>query len=397
VNGVDRRLYLVRAGLTAAQAAADQLLALGDQLAVPAAAVLVGEQHHLAVWSRARRPARLDEQHQREQPGDLLLVGHQLGQQPAEPDRLRAQVLAHEPVARARRVPLVEDQVDDRQHGPQALGQVGLARDAVRDPSVADLALRTHKPLCHRRRHAERARDLRRRQAAEQPQRQRDARGRAERRVAAGEDQPQPLVAHRPLLDRLVAGVQERGLGVPVVARGLAAEPAIAALRGRDDPAGRARRHAGLRPALQRPRERVLNRLLGDVDVTEHAHEHGDRATVLLAEDTLDLLLHQSWNGRTSTGSVVASASRRPHSSAASRSGARTIVKPPMCSFPSANGPSVVSTSPSRGRRTVAVLGGCRPPANTHAPAALSSWLSASRSLMILSRTSGGGGPPAGW
>ena len=50
------------------------------------------------------------------------------------------------------------------------------------------------------------------------------------------------------------------------------------------------------------------------------------------------------------------------------------IENPPMCSLPSANGPSVVSTSPSSGRSTVAVLGGCSPPAKTHAPAAFISW-----------------------
>ena len=47
------------------------------------------------------------------------------------------------------------------------------------------------------------------------------------------------------------------------------------------------------------------------------------------------------------------------------------IVNPPMCSLPSANGPSVMSTSPSWSRTTVAVLGACSPPAKTHAPAAL--------------------------
>ena len=41
------------------------------------------------------------------------------------------------------------------------------------------------------------------------------------------------------------------------------------------------------------------------------------------------------------------------------------IVKPPMCSLPSANGPSVMSTSPSLGRSTVAVLGACSPPVKT--------------------------------
>ena len=63
--------------------------------------------------------------------------------------------------------------------------------------------------------------------------------------------------------------------------------------------------------------ERVLDRLLGDVDVAEDADQDRHRAAVLLAEDTLDLrgcgaqYSASSWNGRTSIGSVVARASLR--------------------------------------------------------------------------------------
>ena len=44
MNGVDGRLDLVWAGLVAAQALADDGLALGDQRTVPAGPVLIGEQ-----------------------------------------------------------------------------------------------------------------------------------------------------------------------------------------------------------------------------------------------------------------------------------------------------------------------------------------------------------------
>jgi hypothetical protein len=110
--------------------------------------------------------------------------------------------------------------------------------------------------------------------------------------VAAGEDQPQPFVAHGSLLVLLglVAGVQQRGLGVAILARRLAPQPVDGAVaRGRDDPARRAWRQAGVGPALHRGRERVLDRLLGDVDVTEDADQGGHGAAVLLAEDALDL------------------------------------------------------------------------------------------------------------
>ena len=73
------------------------------------------------------------------------------------------------------------------------------------------------------------------------------------------------------------------------------------------------------------------------------------------------------------------------------------IQNPPMCSLPSANGPSVMSRSPPSARSTVAVSGGCRPPVKTQAPAARISAFTASMSRMIGSRISGGGGSPSGW
>ncbi len=42
-------------------------------------------------------------------------------------------------------------------------------------------------------------------------------------------------------------------------------------------------------PALERDGERILDRLLGEVDVAELARQHGHGAAVLLAEHTLDL------------------------------------------------------------------------------------------------------------
>jgi hypothetical protein len=102
------------------------------------------------------------EQHQREQALDLRFVGHEVGQQPSEADGLGAEVLADQPVTRAGRIPLVEDQVEDGQYGPQPVPEVGIPRDAVGDPGVADLALGPDQPLRHGRlSDQEGARDLR--------------------------------------------------------------------------------------------------------------------------------------------------------------------------------------------------------------------------------------------
>ena len=207
-------------------------------------AVLVGQQHQLAVGGGAGGPPRLDQQHQGEQPHDLGFVGHQLGQDPAQADGLGAQLLADQGVAGAGRVALVEDQVDDGQHGPEPVREVGLVRDPVGDPGVADLALGPDQPLGHGRLgHQEGAGDLGGGEPAQQPQGQRHLGPGAEGGVAAGEDQPQPVVAHGALLGRFAPGVQQGRLGVAVLAGRLPAEPVDGPVAGGgDDPSGRARR-----------------------------------------------------------------------------------------------------------------------------------------------------------
>ena len=274
----------------------DQGLPLGDEPGVPAAPVLVGQEHHAPVGRGPGRPPGLGQQHQREQSQDFRLVRHQRGQQPPEPDRLGAQVGAGQPVTGARRVPLVEDEVHHGQHGGQAAGQVGFARHAVGDPRVTDLALGPDETLGHGRlRDQERVRDLRGGQAAEQPEGQRDLGGRAERGMAAGEQQPEPVVAHGPLLGGFgarcfLAGLEQGGLGVPAGPRRFAAQPVDGLIPGGgDDPAGRAGRQAAGRPARRGAGEGVLDRVLGDVDVAEHADQDRDRPPVLLTEHPLDI------------------------------------------------------------------------------------------------------------
>jgi hypothetical protein len=56
------------------------------------------------------------EQHQPEQPEHLGLVGHQLGEQTTEADRLGREFLADQILAGAGGIALVEDQVHDGEH-----------------------------------------------------------------------------------------------------------------------------------------------------------------------------------------------------------------------------------------------------------------------------------------
>jgi hypothetical protein len=109
--------------------------------------------------------------------------------------------------------------------------------------------------------------------------------------MTAGEDQAQAIVGHGVVLHRLVAGVQQRRLGVAILPRRLAPQPIDGAVaRGGDDPAGRARRQAARRPARHGRGEGILHRLLGDGDVAEHAHEDRHGAAVFGAEHPLDRL-----------------------------------------------------------------------------------------------------------
>ena len=247
----------------------------------------------------------------------LRLVGHQLGERAPEPQRLGRQLAAAA-------VALVEDQVDDREHGREPVGQQVVGRDPERDPGGLDLALRPHQALGHRRlADEEGARDLAGGQAAERAQRQRDLRLRGERRVAAGEDELEPLVGE----GRLVHGVLRR-LG-HLEQAGLRGQRAVAAdaidgsvARGRHEPGARVVRDAVARPALRGDREGLLRGLLGEVEVAEEADQRGEDVAPPVAEGLFEVRYHSAI-GRTSMAPPMLAAGIREASSiAASRSSA---------------------------------------------------------------------------
>ena len=112
-----------------------------------------------------------------------------------------------------------------------------------------------------------------------------------QRRVTAREDEAEAVVlhvAHR--LGRLGALVEERGLGVAVIAGCLAAQPVDRAVAGRrGDPAAGVRRQPGDRPPLARDDERLLDHLFGDVDVAEETDQGGDDPAGFLTEDPFEV------------------------------------------------------------------------------------------------------------
>ena len=95
MEGGDGGLDLVAAGALNGQRRAQDADALGDLAGVPQAAVLPVERDDPALGVEARRQAGVVEEHQREQPPRLRLLGGE-GELTGEPDRLAGQV--HRPV-----------------------------------------------------------------------------------------------------------------------------------------------------------------------------------------------------------------------------------------------------------------------------------------------------------
>ena len=276
-----------------------ELETLRDLLSVPEGAVLVVEEHERPVRTRARVAPRALQQHQGEQPCHLRLIRHERPKDARQPNRLGAQFAPHQRLSLRRGVALVEDEIEGGEHRPEAVGQLVVRRDDVRDAGVTDLALRTDEALLHRLlRGQERARDLGRLQASERPQRERHAGLGRERRMTAGEDQPQALVGNGAVLDLalLFRGHERLELAHLVLEPARAPDPVDRLVPGGGrDPRARVARHSALRPDLERDDEGVLHRLLREVEVAEHADERRDRPSRLLAEQAVDGRLRSAY------------------------------------------------------------------------------------------------------
>jgi len=253
-------------------------------------------------------------------------IGQQVEQQPAEADGFGGEVGAGHRVAGRGRVAFVEHQIDDVQHGLEALGQLGRRGHLIRNAGVADLSLGTHDPLRDGRgRREEGARDLFGGEAAHLAQREGHARVGRQGRMTAREDQSQAIVVHRGVVvavhgGRLRCALQFVGERRE---RRLVARPAPYGVdgpeaAGRDEPRSRIGGHTLARPLLHGGGKGVVHGLLGAFEVAEQPDERGEHAAGVRAVDGLDRLPcgvrssgHGCWlksmTGRTSMVPVRAS------------------------------------------------------------------------------------------
>src|SRR6267143_321048 len=179
-------------------------------------------------------------------------------------------------------IALIEHEIDDVQHARQALGKIAALGDIVRNARVADLRLRPHDALRQRRGGGEK--------------RRRDLLLRIQGGVAAGEDEAQPVVG-----DGVILGFCKLLRHVYLIAdlaTALAHPVDRLESARRNQPRARVRRCPFDRPALERRRERILKRLLGEIEVAEQADQGGEDAAGFRAVDRLERYWPQT--GRTS-------------------------------------------------------------------------------------------------
>ena len=149
-----------------------------DQQLVPRRAVLLEQQHRLAVRAGARArsatPGSPSAPRGRAPPARRARARPGCGRAAAPPRRAAGRIQSS---PARRRIALVEDQVDHLQHRRQAAGALGATRHFERHAGLGERALGAHDALRDGRlRHQEGAGDLVGGEPAEQPQRQRDAR-----------------------------------------------------------------------------------------------------------------------------------------------------------------------------------------------------------------------------
>ena len=199
--------------------------------------------------------------------------------------------------ARRGRVPFVEHEIEDLKDRVEPVRQFGPRGHLIRNPRVADLRLRTDDPLGDGRRAGQECvRDFLGRQAADLTQRQRHLGIGRQCRMAAREDQPQPVVINALFGYGRLAGHRLDLIG-QACERRVEPRPApdgVDCLEStcRDEPRPWIVGHAIARPLLHGGDERVVQRLLGEIEIAKKTDEGGKDATRFTAVSGVDRVAH---------------------------------------------------------------------------------------------------------
>src|SRR5882724_958335 len=354
----DRRFEVERARRVASHGAPEKAKPLPDQLPVPARAVLLGERYELASLDACFEP-RCVKAHQRDERVALRRRRRrQLDEPERESQRLVAELLAHHRVGMRAMVALVEQEMQRVVHviepGPDIVVRAHIEERA----ELRERLPRADQPLLDRRlRGKKRLRDLADAETARIPQDDGELRVRAQRGVAAGEDEAQIVVLDRVLVEERVDRRQQRPLRLklgsdPPLERAAPHQVDGAVPRRAHQPCRRVVRHPPVLPCLERGAEDILHRVLSEREVLrpQRADQRRDHPARLAPEE----MVNELWSGsahvsseRTGRTSTLQSPSRAGHplarSTASSRERAVITVYPPTRSFASAYGASVAN------------------------------------------------------
>src|SRR5215217_5562506 len=194
MQGGDRRLHLIGTRPPQLHRRIDHCEPLVDHLLVPASAVLIFQQHQIALFIHAGMASRVLQQHQRKQAHRLGFSWHQPVYDAYQPDSFLTE-LGTKQLPLCRGVSLVEHQIQDREYAAQPFGQELTWWYAIWDARSFDLALGSNQTLLDRRLgEQKRPSDLSGRQSADCAEGQRDPRLHRKGGMTAGEDQPETFV-----------------------------------------------------------------------------------------------------------------------------------------------------------------------------------------------------------
>jgi hypothetical protein len=287
VQGGDRGLHLVRADRSTSEGSGQDRLALPDPGGVPKIAALFVQRHQAAIGPGTGGPARVGEQHQREQARDLALAREQPVGRAGQPDSLGGQVRPLQRRSGAGGVPLVEDEVKHVQHHTQPLGTQRFLRQFEAGSRGADALFRPADPLADGGLgDEERGGDLGRGQSTDRAERKGKLGRRRQRGMATQEQQGEGVVAVNG--GCLVGRVERCGgfaaapgaVGSPLVDQGPAGH--------RQQPGVRPLRYTVNGPLPDGGEQRLLHGVLAHVELPIPAHERREDPRRALAQQVLD-------------------------------------------------------------------------------------------------------------